>query len=472
VISRDPGREGLRVEMQAEAGGNRMGRYLHDIVIAIESIMANQMRSILTALGIIFGVAAVITMLAIGKGAQQEILEQIKMVGVNNIIVTPIIEAAEGEGGTDSGGESQKKKFSPGLSLKDVNAILEVIPTVNTASAEITLNSYVIKEGKRASAKLLGVSNSYFDIFNLPLQEGMFFNDYQEENGIPVCVIGANIKNKFFSKENPIGKYIKFDKVWLKVIGVLEKNDVSLTRFENIGVNVMNDNIYVPVKTMLLRFQNRALVGSRVKGSANVMRRGPMIAAFSSNNDSESNNNQLDRIIVQVKESNELSPSTDLLARLLLRRHEEVKDFEITVPELLLKQEQRTKDIFNIVLGAIASISLLVGGIGIMNIMYATVMERIKEIGTRLAIGAQKRDIVVQFLAEAVLISVIGGLLGVIIGITASWLVNHFADIATIVTPISVVISFAVSASVGVIFGYSPAKRASERDPIESLRYE
>ncbi|RLD57499.1 MAG: hypothetical protein DRI97_05225 [Bacteroidetes bacterium] len=449
-----------------------MERYFHDIVIAIESIMANQMRSILTALGIIFGVAAVITMLAIGKGAQQEILEQIKMVGVNNIIVTPIIEAAEGENGGDSGGESQKKKFSPGLTLKDVDAIKKVIPTVHRASAEITLNAYVIKEGKRASAKLLGVSTPYFDIFNLPIQEGTFFNEYQEENGIPVCVIGANIKNKFFSKENPIGKYIKFDKVWLKVIGVLEKNDVSLTRFENIGVNVMNDNIYVPVETMLLRYQNRSLVGSRIKASTSVMRRGPMIAAFSSNNDSESNFNQLDRIIVQVNESNELSPSTDLLARLLLRRHQEVKDFEITVPELLLKQEQRTKDIFNIVLGAIASISLLVGGIGIMNIMYATVMERIKEIGTRLAIGAQKRDIVVQFLAEAVLISVIGGVIGVIIGITASWLVNRFADIATIVTPISVIISFAVSASVGVIFGYSPAKRASERDPIESLRYE
>lgn len=448
-----------------------MGRYLHDIVIAIESIMANQMRSILTALGIIFGVAAVITMLAIGKGAQQEILEQIKMVGVNNIIVTPIIESANGEG-DESGGESQKKKFSPGLTLEDVEAIRDVVPTVNTASAEITLNSFVIKEGKRASAKLLGVSTAYFDIFNLPLQEGSFFNDYQEENGIPVCVIGANIKNKFFSKENPIGKYIKFDKVWLKVVGVLEKNDVSLTRFENIGVNVMNDNIYVPVKTMLMRYQNRALVGSRIKGSSNVVIIGRMAASFSSSNDSESNYNQLDRIIVQVKESNELSPSTDLLARLLLRRHEEVKDFEITVPELLLKQEQRTKDIFNIVLGAIASISLLVGGIGIMNIMFASVMERIKEIGTRLAIGAQKRDIVVQFLAEAVLISVIGGVIGVIIGITASWLVNRFADIATIVTPISVIISFAVSASVGVIFGYSPAKRASERDPIESLRYE
>ncbi len=450
-----------------------MGRYLHDIVIAIESIMANQLRSMLTALGIIFGVAAVITMLAIGKGAQKEILEQIKMVGVNNIIVTPIIDAENGENGEESGGETQKKKFSPGLTLEDVEAITKVVPTVNNASPEITLNSFVIKDGKRASAKLLGVGNSYFDIFNLPLFEGSFFNDYQEENGIPVCVIGANIKNKFFSKENPIGKYIKFDHVWLKVVGVLEKNDVNLTRFENIGVNVMNDNIYVPVKTMLMRYQNRALVASRIKGGDGIVFSGGMVAMFGSSQSKETSNyNQLDRIIVQVNESSELNPSTDLLARLLMRRHEEVKDFEITVPELLLKQEQRTKDIFNIVLGAIASISLLVGGIGIMNIMFASVMERIKEIGTRLAIGAQKRDIVVQFLSEAVLISVIGGVIGVIIGITASWLITRFADIQTEVTPISVIISFAVSASVGVIFGYSPAKRASERDPIESLRYE
>ena len=414
-------------------------------------------------------------MLAIGKGAQKEILDQIKMVGVNNIIVTPIIESGSGDEEEESNGETQKKKFSPGLTLEDVEAIREVVPTVNTVSPEIALNSYVVKAGKRATAKLLGVSNSYFDIFNLQLSQGSFFNDYQEENGITVCVIGDNIRNKFFSREDPIGKYIKFDQVWLKVIGVLEKTEMTLTRFENIGVNVMNDNIYVPVKTMLLRYENRALVGSRVLASnATVIMRGPMRASFSSSAaSSESGNyNQLDRIIVQVNESNELSPSTDLLARLLLRRHEDVKDFEITVPELLLKQEQRTKDIFNIVLGAIASISLLVGGIGIMNIMFASVMERIKEIGTRLAIGAQKRDIVVQFLAEAVLISVSGGLIGVFIGIMASWLITRFADIATIVTPISVVISFAVSASVGVIFGYSPAKRASERDPIESLRYE
>jgi putative ABC transport system permease protein len=451
-----------------------MRRYLHDILIAVESILANQLRSILTALGIIFGVAAVITMLAIGRGAQQEILDQIKMVGVNNIMITPVVETASEDDSEEGGENKQKRKFSPGLTLEDVNAIKEVLPTVKQVSPEIALSSHVIKDGKRGTAKLLGVNNEYFEIFNLQLFEGAFFNEYQEENGIPVCVIGDNLKNKFFSTENPIGKYIKFDHVWLKVVGVIEKTDVTLTRFENIGVNVMNDNIYIPAKTMLMRYQNRALAATRAMSNAGEMRmqRIRMALSLSPGQNTSSNYHQLDRIIVQVNESGELSPSTEMLSRLMMRRHEDVKDYEITVPELLLKQEQRTKDVFNIVLGAIASISLLVGGIGIMNIMFASVMERIKEIGTRLAIGARKMDIVVQFLSEAVLISVTGGLIGVIIGIVASFLISNFADIPTIVTPISVFISFAVSATVGVIFGYSPAKRASERDPIESLRYE
>jgi putative ABC transport system permease protein len=446
-----------------------MGRYFHDIIIAIESIMANQLRSLLTALGIIFGVAAVITMLAIGKGAQQEILEQMKMVGVNNIMITPIVSATEDENG-EEGETKEKKKFSPGLTLLDVEAIRQTLPTLNQVSPEISMNSYVIKGGKRESAKLMGVANEYFDLFNLELEQGTFFNDYQEENGIPVCVIGANIRNKFFPKADPIGKYIKFDQVWLKIVGVLEKTDVSLTRFEDIGVNVMNDNVYIPVKTMILRYLNRALVASRMKSTS--VRRGWHVISSNPSQNTSSNYHQLDRIIVQVRESEELNPSSDVLSRLLLRRHEQVQDFEITVPELLLKQEQRTKDIFNIVLGAIASISLLVGGIGIMNIMFASVMERIKEIGTRLAIGAKKMDIVVQFLAEAVLISVTGGLIGVLLGVVASALITKFAGILTVVSPLSVMIAFFVSASVGVIFGYSPAKRASERDPIESLRYE
>ena len=453
-----------------------MNRYGHDIVIAIESILSNKLRSLLTALGIIFGVAAVISMLAIGKGAQQEILEQIKLVGVNNIVITPIVEPkGEQSDESSSAQNGEKGRFSPGLHLRDVMAIKEILPSIKMMSPEITLSSYVIQGGKRETAKLLGVSSDYFDIFNIKLENGNIFTPAQEEAGLPVCVIGANIARKFFSTENPVGKYIKFDKVWLKVIGVLERTNVELTRFEQKGVNVMNDNIYIPVKTMLLRFQNRELVTSRVMNRSSSRRFWGYFSfsvSASASQNTESNYHQLDRIIVQVNDSEEISPATELLGRLLLRRHQNVKDFEITVPELLLKQEQRTKDIFNIVLGAIASISLLVGGIGIMNIMFASVMERIREIGTRMAIGAKKRDIVVQFLAEAVLISVTGGIIGVIIGIVTASLINEFSGILTIVSPFSVIIAFMVSASVGIIFGYSPAKRASEKDPIESLRYE
>lgn len=453
-------------------------RYLHDVVIAFEAIMANKLKSILTALGIIFGVAAVISMLAIGKGAQQEILEQIKMVGVNNILISPIIKIDDS---SNEEGEKQQNKFSPGLTLRDVEAIKDVLPSVKSISPEISFNSSVVLNGMNYPAKLVGVKNDYFDLYNLPLNHGAIFNDYQEQHGIQVCIIGANIRAKFFSKVDPVDQYIKFDGVWLKVIGVLERTNVNLTGFEETGVNVYNDNIYIPVKTMLLRYQNRELLTKKLatEASTQVMAMGHglmMSRTISSGSDpaqsSSTNYHQLDRIVVQVEETEQLNPSTEVLSRMMMRRHMNVKDFEITVPELLLKQQQRTKDIFNIVLGAIASISLVVGGIGIMNIMFASVMERIKEIGTRMAIGAKKMDIVVQFLSEAILISVTGGFIGVFIGIVLSKLIDEIAGILTIVSPFSVIVAFGVSAAVGIIFGYSPAKRASERDPIESLRYE
>jgi putative ABC transport system permease protein len=451
-------------------------RYGHDIRIALESILSNKLKSILTALGIIFGVAAVISMLAIGKGAQQEILDQIKMVGVNNILISPIVQERDG---SSEEGEKQLNKFSRGLTLLDVEAIRSTIPAVKRISPEISFNSTIVLSGMRYTAKLVGVSNDYFELYNLPISQGVFFNEYQEEHGIQVCIIGANIRAKFFSQVDPIGQYLKFDNVWLKVIGVLDKTNVSLTGFEEQGVNVYNDNVYIPIKTMLMRYQNRALVNTKLASEATsiqVIGGGRMssrvVVNSSSATTSETNYNQLDKIVVQVQETEQLTPTTEVLSRMMLRRHSGVKDFEITVPELLLKQQQRTKDIFNIVLGAIASISLIVGGIGIMNIMFASVMERIKEIGTRMAIGAKKMDIVVQFLSEAVLISVSGGFIGVFLGIILSVLIQKIAGITTIVSLFSVVIAFGVSAAVGVIFGYSPAKRASERDPIESLRYE
>jgi len=456
-------------------------RYFHDIEIAVESIISNKLKSMLTALGIIFGVAAVIAMLAIGKGAKQEIMEQMKMVGVNNILINPIIPD---KSSSTEEGEKQQKKFSRGLSMLDVDAIKETLPSVKRISPEISFNSTAMLNGVKYTAKLVGVSNDYFHLYNLPLTSGAFFNDYQAENGIPVCIIGANIRAKFFSQIDPIGQYIKFSGIWLKVIGVLQKTTVSLTGFEEKGVNVYNDNIYIPIQTMLVRYQNRALVNTKLvsEASTNVMNFGGgpgggmmarvIISSSDANTNTETNYNQLDRIVVQVIETEQLNPSTEILSRMMTRRHTGVKDFEITVPELLLKQQQRTKDIFNIVLGAIASISLIVGGIGIMNIMFASVMERIKEIGTRMAIGAKKMDIVVQFLSEAVLISVSGGFIGVFLGVVMAKLIEQIAGIMTIVSLFSVVIAFGVSAAVGVIFGYSPAKRASEKDPIESLRYE
>jgi putative ABC transport system permease protein len=457
-------------------------RYFHDIEIAVESIVSNKLKSMLTALGIIFGVAAVIAMLAIGKGAKQEIMEQMKMVGVNNILINPIVPD---KSSSSDQGEKEQKKFSRGLNMLDVEAIRETLPSVKRISPEISFNSTAMLNGVKYTAKLVGVSNDYFYLYNLPLISGSFFNNYQEENGIQVCIIGANIRAKFFSKVDPIGQYIKFNGIWLKVIGVLQKTTVSLTGFEEKGVNVYNDNIYIPIQTMLLRYQNRALVNTKMvsEASSNVMifgggPGGPggmarvIVSSSDANTDVETNYNQLDRIVVQVNETEQLNPSTEILSRMMTRRHTGVKDFEITVPELLLKQQQRTKDIFNIVLGAIASISLIVGGIGIMNIMFASVMERIKEIGTRMAIGAKKMDIVVQFLSEAVLISVTGGFIGVFLGVIMAKLIEQIAGIMTIVSFFSVFIAFGVSAAVGVIFGYSPAKRASERDPIESLRYE
>ncbi len=450
-------------------------RYSHDIRIAVESILSNKLKSILTALGIIFGVAAVISMLAIGKGAQKEILDQIEMVGVNNIVISPIVQDKSSD---SDQGEKQLNKFSRGLSLQDVDAITATLPSVKKISPEISFNSTVLLNGMRYNAKLVGVANDYFDLYNLPLSAGTVFNDYQEEYGIQVCIIGANIRAKFFSQVDPIGQYIKFDNVWLKVIGVLEKTTVSLTGFEDKGVNVYNDNIYIPIRTMLLRYQNRALVNTKLASKASsLMMFGHghgrvVISSSDASTDTETNYNQLDRIVVQVSETEQLTTTTEVLSRMILRRHSGVKDFEITVPELLLKQQQRTKDIFRFVLLAIASISLVVGGIGIMNIMFASVMERIKEIGTRMAIGAKKKDIVVQFLAEAVLISVTGGFIGVFLGIILAFLIQQIAGITTIISIASVVVAFGVSAAVGVIFGYSPAKRASERDPIESLRYE
>lgn len=443
-------------------------KYFHDIVIGFEAIIDNKLKSILTALGIIFGVAAVISMLAIGNGAEQEILEQIKMVGVNNIIITPI-EAVGSENSTENQEEKAgAKKFSRGLTLLDLQAIEEVVPTINMISPVISYNYSAIIDGKSKPVVLEGVNSNYFKLFNINLQSGEVFNRLQAEAGLPVCVIGDNIKTVFFNQENPIGQHIKCGQIWLKIVGVVERRDFTASASDEMGISSSDNKIFVPAQTILMRFKNRALVRADEVERTTARRR--MTVTSSTSNSDDKNPNQLDKIILQVKETEQLGATANLVKRILLRRHSGLYDFEVTIPELLLKQQQRTKKIFNIVLGAIAGISLIVGGIGIMNIMLASVMERIREIGTRQAIGASRKDIVAQFLAESTLISISGGIVGIILGVALSKIITVFFDIKTIVSLFSIVIAFGVSALVGILFGYMPAKRAADKDPVESLR--
>jgi len=442
-------------------------KYFHDIVIGFEAIIDNKLKSILTALGIIFGVAAVISMLAIGNGAEQEILEQIKMVGVNNIIITPTEVTGSENSSANQDEKAGAKKFSKGLTLLDLQAIEEVVPTVNMLSPVISYNYSAIIDGKTKPVVLEGVNPNYFKLFNIGLQLGEVFNQLQSEAGLPVCVIGDNIKTVFFNQENPIGKQIKCGQIWLKIVGVVERRDFTASASDEMGISSSDNKIFIPAQTILMRFKNRALVRADEVERSNAMRR---MASSGTSSADDKNPNQLDKIVLQVKETEQLGATANIVKRILLRRHSGLYDFEVTIPELLLKQQQRTKKIFNIVLGAIAGISLIVGGIGIMNIMLASVMERIREIGTRQAIGASRKDIVAQFLAESTLISISGGIIGIILGIVLSKIITAVFDIKTIISLFSVVIAFGVSALVGIMFGYMPAKRAAEKDPVESLR--
>jgi putative ABC transport system permease protein len=446
-------------------------RYLQILTISLEAVFVNKLRSVLTALGIIFGVGAVIAMMAIGNGARQEILEQIKLVGVNNIVILPKADSDKMEEGEEEG-KTLQKKYSPGLTLKDAENLMVAIPTIEKISSEAIYKTLGIRNGKKLTVELSGVTPEFFELFNQGLKKGEFFNKWQVEKGDAVCIIGPEVEAKLFPKEDAIGKSLKCGNVWLKVIGVLEGVRVN-EKAEEMGISNYAKNVFTPIKTLLLRYKDRSVINkASFAGGGQTVFFGRGSMSFSNDEGGGGGENQLDKIVVQVKETNQLSATAKVIKQVLDRRHKSVDDYEIKIPELLLKQEQKTKDIFNIVLGAIAGISLIVGGIGIMNIMLASVMERIREIGVRRATGATKKDIVFQFLAEATFISVSGGLLGILLGVIIAKLITVTTGILTIVSFISIAISFGVAASVGIVFGWLPARKASEQDPVESLRHD
>ena len=444
-------------------------RVLSNVLHAFEAIIRNKLRAMLTSLGIMFGVGSVIAMLAVGRGAQQEILDQMKLLGANNIIITPVIEQEEGKVRDETTEKaSEKKRFSPGLTLQDAQNILVEVPHIRYVSPEVVVETMALREGFKRSTKLVGVDTTFFLTSEFEVEEGRLFSHVQNLHASPVAVIGHAIRTKFFARENPIGRSIKCGKLWLTVVGVMKERSLSQSNLKHLGLRDYNFDIYTPVNTMLLRYKNRNLVTRQdiQKASRN--------QGQSDDNEPKKsiNYHQLDRLVVRVGESEYMLPVAEIISRLLQRRHNTVVDYQVTVPEELLKQEQRTKDVFNIVLGAIASISLIVGGIGIMNIMLASVLERTKEIGIRRAVGATRRDITTQFLSEAVTISITGGVVGIGLGLLMSLLIQQMTGIMTIVSMFSIVISFFISISVGIIFGIFPARRAAFQDPIASLRYE
>jgi len=433
-----------------------MQRVLFNFLLAVEGVNANKLRSFLTALGIIFGVGAVIAMLAIGTGAKQAILDQMKLIGTNNIVIEAVVPESGEEIRTENEEEEEKKPYSPGLSLADLASIQKTVPTVDRLSPEIILPVSVVRAGRQEKGRCIGVENAFFELNGLEIGQGIAFQPVHMEKGEAVCIIGTEVKKRFFSEEDPVGKLIKCGKTWLRVIGVLKKRNASEESLARLGIRDYNSDVYIPVSTALLRFRNRALITPDDLG----------------NNDENKakNYHQLDRLVVRVDDSKKLRASADVIARILQRRHLQVPDVEIEVPELLLEQEQQTQDTFNLVLAVIAGISLLVGGIGIMNIMLASVLERIKEIGVRRSLGATQLDIILQFLFEAVFISLIGGLIGVLLGVGAAKTIASYAEIPTIVSAWSILLSFGVAASIGLVFGLFPAQKAAKQDPIKALR--
>ncbi len=422
--------------------------------LAIEGISQNKLRALLTALGIIFGVFAVVAMLAIGNGAKKSILDQLKIIGTNNIVINSIPPQQDEE---ESDSQEEKKSYTPGLTINDVDAIKDIVPGIETLSIETTTDAKILYGKNMVKSKCYGVNNDFFDVNNLELSRGLFFSDHHM-NGVNVCILGANAAARLFLGKNPIGNYVKSNNVVFKVIGVLKKRMISKENLTKLDVNNYSNIIFIPFDTYKLRVNNKIRIGKD-----DVKR----------NDDDETENknyHQLDKVVVKLADAKSMESSAELISRILLRRHNDQPDFEIKVPELLIKQQQSTQETMNLILAVIAGISLLVGGIGIMNIMLASVLERVKEIGLRRSIGATEKDIIYQFLLEAIAISLAGGIIGVIMGIIGAKVIAAYADITTVISFSSILVSFGIAVSIGVIFGIMPAQKAAKMDPITALR--
>jgi len=398
-------------------------RLASDVRQAADNLRAQKTRTLLTALGIVFGVGSVIGMLSIGAGAREESLRMIEKLGVRNLLV-------ESRSATSQEELQQRRRQSPGLTARDVRILEANIEDLEVLSPRRALHpAQVLPKPSQQMPELKGVRATYATIHSMQPVEGAFFNKADDDASAAVCVLGQTAKVNLLGYDPALGKFVKVNDTWLEVVGVVSEE---------------SNTVYIPLNTFQYRFWDRT---SFMK-------------------------DELDGVDLRLKSDARSVEVAKVVTSILNGTHHNVQDFTVTIPAALLAQQQQTQTIFTYVMVAIAAISLLVGGIGIMNIVLATVMERTREIGIRRATGARRVDIIRQFLTESVLISVGGGALGICFGFFLSWLIARAAEWKTIVTTSSVLIAFSVSVVVGIVFGIYPAMKAARIDPIEALRYE
>ncbi|MCP5050195.1 MAG: FtsX-like permease family protein [bacterium] len=402
---------------------------------AVESLMHHKLRTVLTLLGMIFGVGAVIAMLSIGKGAEQEALQLIDSMGLRNIIVKEKVNSDDRL--------KEIRESSMGLTLQDLNAARETLPFLSSYNATKHINVYALfSHASGSDASVWGVTPTHREMANLEMSKGRFLLPIDDLTYAQVCVIGSRVGQVLFPGEEPMGKHLKINHAWFTVVGVLKDKNLSKNEFEGISLKGEQNNIYVPLQTALKGFQFKPL------------------------------ESEIDEFRVRLEKGVPSSTAAATLMHLLKRRHKDTDDFSMIVPEALLEQHRKTQQIFTIVMACIAGISLLVGGIGIMNIMLATVLERTREIGLRRAVGATQADIRRQFILETVAVSAMGGALGIVFGFSLAIAISAFTGWAVGWSISAILLSVGVCAAIGLLFGIYPAIQASRLDPIQALRHD
>ncbi|MFT4541709.1 MAG: putative ABC transport system permease protein [Planctomycetota bacterium] len=423
-----------------------IGAAFEILSLGARSLLRNKLRSFLTMLGMIFGVGSVIAMLSVGAGARHEILSRLSELGVRNVIINSIKPPEDNKAESD---EEYKNHY--GLTFVDADRLIATLPAIERILRVNRINERVWKGSSRLDATVLGVEPAYLHMFGLEVSRGRTFNQFDSEKREKVCVIRKGLLSQLKTIDDPLGMYLRFGGEYFRIIGILQDEAFKSHTRKALALDGRAQEIYIPYETSMRTFGTVTYVSSA--GS------------------SEYSEVELDQVIAVAKSPDNVVDTSRMIKRVLDSEHEK-RDYEIVVPLELLAQKERAQKVFQTVMVLIASISLIVGGIGIANIMLATITERTREIGTRRALGARQRDIGTQFLVETTTIAVAGGLIGCLVGILGVQGIVRFTDWKALVEPHYMLVSLGISCAVGILSGIWPARRAARMDPITALRHE